>query len=359
MMADREASPPPMAADDTQPSGLPTISDVAEVARVSIATVSKILNGKYQHASDKKERVLEAVRRLGYQPNRAAAHLGARTAESRRRRNQIPIAFVYRGERPGNRHGPDDEALFAACERLGYHLEMVNLHGQKSERAIFKQLYARGVEGILLGPMYPLDREFDFDPSPFSVVGIGSTPVVTQFHHVTFNPFQQLCLLWEHAYRQGYRRIGSAVMRHPEELRDDWTRLAAAEMMQKRFLTPENQIPPYTGLIRAGCEEFAAWYHAFRPDAIIAFNISIYYFLRDQIGLRIPQDVGFALLHGRQQLSDITGITAIDVRYPFIGPHALALLDQLIRNGERGRPEMPRAVMLTSRIIEGATLRSS
>jgi len=337
----------------------PTISDVAKKAGVSIATVSKVLNRKYLHSTEKKERVLQAVRDLDYQPNRAAAHLATRTFTPTKRRNLIPIAFVYRGEAPGQRPPQFQRRvsdIVNECKRLGYHLESVDLHGVERESTVFRQLYARGIEGLLIGPVYPLNHSLEFDASRFSIVGVGLTPATSHFHHITFNPFLQFSLLWQHVYEKGYRRIGSAVMRHPEEFSDDWARLACAEMMQKKFLAPEDQIPPYTGLIKQELTEFGEWFRTHRPDAVISFSSSIYYYLRDQLGLQIPRDVGFALLHGAATLPAIRHLTSVDVRYQHMAPHALDLLDQLIRHGEKGVPDIPRAVMLTPKLLEGTTL---
>ena len=47
-----------------------TIKDVAGYAGVSIATVSKIMNGKDEHISDgTRQRVLEVIEELGYVQN--------------------------------------------------------------------------------------------------------------------------------------------------------------------------------------------------------------------------------------------------------------------------------------------------
>lgn len=52
-----------------------TVHDVARHAKVSISTVSRVLNGSARVAADKKNRVLDAVRALGYIPNPAARDL--------------------------------------------------------------------------------------------------------------------------------------------------------------------------------------------------------------------------------------------------------------------------------------------
>ena len=55
-----------------------TIRDVAAAARVSPATVSRVLNGKVEVADELRERVHAAVSRLGYRPNGLARGLRTR-----------------------------------------------------------------------------------------------------------------------------------------------------------------------------------------------------------------------------------------------------------------------------------------
>src|SRR5512134_3796750 len=57
-----------------------TIKDVADYARVSNATVSRVLNNNPQVDEILRARVLEAVEALGYEPNRDARRLRARSS---------------------------------------------------------------------------------------------------------------------------------------------------------------------------------------------------------------------------------------------------------------------------------------
>ena len=52
-----------------------TLKDVAELAGVSIATVSRVLNNPEKVAAQSRNRVLEAVDRLGYSSNLLAKSL--------------------------------------------------------------------------------------------------------------------------------------------------------------------------------------------------------------------------------------------------------------------------------------------
>ena len=53
-----------------------TIKDISQKAQVSIATVSKVLNGDYNKVSDEtKERILKIADELDYRPNLLARNL--------------------------------------------------------------------------------------------------------------------------------------------------------------------------------------------------------------------------------------------------------------------------------------------
>jgi DNA-binding LacI/PurR family transcriptional regulator len=58
-----------------------TINDVAERAQVSRSTVSRVLNNQRYVAPDVRDRVLDAMNSLGYQPNRAARRLRANQSD--------------------------------------------------------------------------------------------------------------------------------------------------------------------------------------------------------------------------------------------------------------------------------------
>ncbi len=73
---DAGAAAPRERSDDR--AGPPTIRDVARVAQVSVGTVSRALNERAGVHPDTRQRVREAVARLGYAPDRAARELSVR-----------------------------------------------------------------------------------------------------------------------------------------------------------------------------------------------------------------------------------------------------------------------------------------
>src|SRR5947209_7653922 len=63
------------------PATAPTIYDVARVAGVSIASVSRVLNGQRNPRQETRERVLAAVAELGFAPDGAARALSGQLRE--------------------------------------------------------------------------------------------------------------------------------------------------------------------------------------------------------------------------------------------------------------------------------------
>ena len=65
----------PVATEPRRRRSRPTITDVARQAGVSTGTVSHVLNGSRDVSAERRERVMEAVKSLGYVPNLLAQSL--------------------------------------------------------------------------------------------------------------------------------------------------------------------------------------------------------------------------------------------------------------------------------------------
>lgn len=77
-----------------------TIKDAAKYAKVSIATVSRVLNGQSSYSKATEEEALLAIKDLGYQPNAFARSLISKKSNTvgfcfpRYRANFHPKSFV-------------------------------------------------------------------------------------------------------------------------------------------------------------------------------------------------------------------------------------------------------------------------
>src|SRR3954469_23607637 len=117
-----------------------TIRRVAQRAGVSIATVSRVVNGSTAVDPELRDRVLDAVSRCGYAPT-----IG--------RRSDASIALVYTG--PFSVGSPYDAACFdgivSAMLESDFDLKIVHLRRDKSSDETHSQFFFRkGIRGAIL-----------------------------------------------------------------------------------------------------------------------------------------------------------------------------------------------------------------
>ena len=115
-----------------------TIRDVARLAQVSVATVSRALNGQQNVASTVRERVLDAARELKYVPHHAARSL------SSRRTRTIGVVLP-------DLHGEFFSELMRGIDVVArehdLHLLVSSYHGHPDEQGTA----LRAMRGLLLG----------------------------------------------------------------------------------------------------------------------------------------------------------------------------------------------------------------
>ena len=140
-----------------------TIHDVAKKAKVSSATVSRVLNGSAKVKPDKVKQVRAVVAELGYRPN-ALAHSLAQGKSTR------SVGVVVR-----DLYGEFFSLVISAFETelraAGYHMICSSSHGSaKEERQILNLMIQQGVEALfLMAPCLPDADLLDL---------IGTTPTV-------------------------------------------------------------------------------------------------------------------------------------------------------------------------------------
>jgi len=128
----------------------PTISDIAQLARVSLGTVSNVLNGRQSVREDLALRVTVAASKLGYRRNLNAASLRSNQTDT------IAVAVP-------NLENAFFAEIVSILEHLGaadHRAVMFLTTGEDEERAR-RQIYnliSRRIDGLILVP------SFDFQP---------------------------------------------------------------------------------------------------------------------------------------------------------------------------------------------------
>ena len=131
----------------------PTIRNVAQVAGVSVGSVSRVLNAKATVSPEIREKVEKAIRELGYKPN-----LVAQTMRSQISRTiaciirDIDISGFARFVRAA------DEVL----SRAGYALLLSNSEGRiERERELISVIASRRADALLIAQSSEMDRNLD------------------------------------------------------------------------------------------------------------------------------------------------------------------------------------------------------
>ncbi|GAK52525.1 transcriptional regulator, LacI family [Candidatus Moduliflexus flocculans] len=130
-----------------------TRQDVAELADVSSAVVSYVINnGPRPVAEETKKRVLKAIEKLGYRPNKHAQRLKSRSAKGKR---QLGIIMGGNGEillRPYYADvlfGIYDEAY-----RQGYHIRFLHFFEELHDPTLFNEyIHPDEISALILFPI--------------------------------------------------------------------------------------------------------------------------------------------------------------------------------------------------------------
>jgi DNA-binding LacI/PurR family transcriptional regulator len=142
----------------TQPTGLPTLADVAHRAGVSSATASRVLTGSARVRPQTKDKVEEAITQLGYVRNRAARSPASRRAGS--------IALVVGEETVKVFADPFFARMLRAVSKAlssaDSQLVMLTLHSPRDYQTVSRYLRSGHVDGALFVSMH--DRpDFDYE----------------------------------------------------------------------------------------------------------------------------------------------------------------------------------------------------
>jgi LacI family transcriptional regulator len=287
----------------------PTVYDVAERARVSIASVSRVLRNPDSVKQQTRERVLEAVHHLGYVPSANARGLAAR------RTNVIGLFFPGHDDVEGSVGQPVaasggvtivrddaatepetnnfyfDEVLRGAeieAWRRGFAL-MVAAGRGASREAIVNDIAGR-VDGLAVLARTVPDELLAHVARRIPVVVLAATRGLDEFDHVSVNNAPGMRVLTEHVIGAGARRL--LYLAGPEDSPDD------AERLQGFRSAVDGVADVTVELVRGDFSRVRGREIALAldemPDAIVCSNDQTALGVLDALGrrsIRVPDDV--------------------------------------------------------------------
>ncbi len=305
------------------------MKDVADLAGVSIKTVSRVLNNE-PHVQEKlRRKVREAAQELDYVPSQSARSLRGN------RSYNINLICHLAGS---NYVNAIQFGAVIACQELGYQLSislLENLSGKTIPeiRAAFEVLVRRSrPDGVVLLAPYANDEKIGFVLKDMGIPVVRVGPVDLQSHGmmVEIDDYQAAIEVVRHLTNLGHKRIG--FIRGSDDQRASHVRQSGFTVAMEAAgldLSPD--------LIRPGAFDFESGYEAGRhflgmedrPTAVFSSNDDMAAGLvaaLHEAGIKVPQEmsvVGFDdadiatrmrpfLTTVRQPLSDLGG-TAVRV----------------------------------------------
>ena len=262
-----------------------TINDIADAAMVSKSTVSRVLNGTAEVSADKKQAVLEAVRRLGFQPSVIARSLSSGTSMTIGVMTQLIGSSFYDSISQG---------VISGLTGSGYSPIFVDGQWQELESVDgIRALLGRRVDGlIMIGGNVPRDAVAELG---------GNLPVIFVARH--FDGHQSVSMdnvkasgeAVKFLAENGHRRIVlvQGLPHHPDAIaRLQGYRLALEEvglpcdedLILDGDFTSDAGIRAVKKLLAAGTDFTAI----FAANDRTAFGVTL---ALTQAGLRVPEDV--------------------------------------------------------------------
>ena len=287
---ENDYSPRALSAEGGESLASVTIKDVARVAQVSVATVSRALNGHGNVAEEVRHRVLAAAQELRYTP-----HAAARSLSSRRTQTLGVVLPDLHGEFFSELMRGIDQV--ARAQRL--HLLVSSYHGNPEEQGAALRAMRGRVDGLLVMSPFvaaPTLLSEHLEPSLPAVLinsqaGLDGTAVLGVDNH------GGAMAMVEHLVASGHRRI--AFIAGPQDNFDAHERLRGyREALQRLLPGAQEWVLPgdfdEASGHRAGRELLAA---SPRPDAVFAANDMMALgclFAFAQAGVRVPADIALA-----------------------------------------------------------------
>jgi DNA-binding LacI/PurR family transcriptional regulator len=335
---------------DRRPIGAST-TEVARVAGVSRATVSRVLNGTSPVKPATKLKVEAAVKAVGYRRNPMVQAL---MSQVRHKRVQLisNIAWLEIVSECG--HSPSVQLLRNAArvraESLGYGFDVIyQQEGQYTLGRLNGILDARGVRGVVLAPV--VDSEFGiiFPWDRYAVGTIGRSVAQPGLSYVMMHFQHAMQSVLHEVNARGYSRVAYLVTRSGD-LRTEHLPLMAFYYYNAQC-SSESRIEPLW-CEDLSQEEFMDWYALHRPDIIISNYSENLNFLR-KCGLKVPEQVAYVSLSSRSELPAVSGIR---VPVTAMAAAAVDLVAAQIQRNEIGLPASAKAILIEGDWWEGSTL---
>ena len=329
-----------------------SMKNIAQRCGVSVATVSKALNGQPDIGEETRNRICAVAKEMGYMANSAA-----RALKTNRTYN-LGVLLVNE-QRSGLNHEYFSsllESFKAEAERHGYDITFINQKVGGRTTSYLQHCLYRGVDGVVIACI-------DFtDPSVWELVN-SELPLVTIDHvfdnrmAVVSDNADGMEALVRYAYRKGHRKIAYL---HGEDNAATRSRLAGFRSAcgALGLEIPEEYIRGcvYHDPDRCARETKALLELPKRPTCII-FPDDFSYIgglnVLEEAGLRIPEDIS-AIGYDGIHLAKVLHLTTYSQNTPELGRIAAERLISLVEKPKNTNVEK---ILVSGELLEGTSVK--
>lgn len=308
-----------------------TIYDVAGAARVSLATVSRVLNNPEKVNPETRKRVLEVIKQLGYRPNAIARGLASRKTTT----VGIIVSDITRASVSQMIHG-----IMTVAKQFAYSIKIFSMNDEPSIEDFTRVVVSEQVDGVIFlndeldnEQMQQIKQMFDDSNVPFVLSNVvsedeGIPAVNIDFETAAYEITKQMI---DAGRKDIY--LFSTVRRYSANNRKEagYTKaMEEAGLEAKIFRTSGD--PDINSL------HFNEFFNSHKVDGVISVRDSIavsFMNIAQRNGHRIPEDI---LVVGFQntkyaQLSRPT-LTCVDTPVYDLGAAAMELLTKYMKEEE-------------------------
>ena len=336
----------------------PTLRSLAAEAGVSATTMSFALRNSPEISPATRDRLQALARARGYETNPLVSTLFSQVRRRKPRGDHAVIAYLNtwwprRLWETCNTKSAQFRGAARRATELGFRLENFWLRepGMTPARLV-EVLRARGIRGVLVGPLQHQDAPLDFPWEDFALATMGYSlhaPAISRACHAHFRGMQRSM---DELIARGYRRIGYVTSRDFEDrVNSLW---GAAYRLKQHDLAPENRIDPLVFEPEAEPVRLRRWLAETRPDAVINALPSVSEMLRE-LDVHVPDEIGFAHLDLPTHLKEAE-VCGIDQLSDIVGACALELVATQLYTNTRGVPAHAVTQLVEGVWLDGRTL---
>jgi len=325
---------------------VPTIKEVAKMAEVSSATVSRFLNNSGYVGEEARKRILKVIEETGYVPSENAKSL---------RTKQTKVIGVILPKISTETSSRLVRGLDEVLAKEGYQILLAN-SGLNADKEIehLRLLKSRDVDGIILSATTNgagLKAEIQRLDIPVVVVGqeVDDTP------NVIFDEYQAAKDMVKHLIDHGHERIGFIGVSEEDPAVGVLRKKGYLQAMQEKNLPiEESWIEKGIFDVESGAVAMERMMGAaVRPTAVFAVTdrlaIGAMNYVKS-IGLRIPEDIAFAGIGASELSRYITpSLTTMDYQNKESGRVAAGLILEAIKRGGSS----PEKRLINVRLLQG------